>query len=351
MIRDMKNLFVKVCVLLPVCLMCVIAGCSKQEASQTASEQELVKIEDVLTESSIAAGNIEKADNNIKTDDSAKADNQAETPDSGAKLDNKTEASDSILEIRSEEEVSLNPDFVYAAYSKINSGKAKLYRNTSSDKGKTIICVNAGHGTYGGGSVKTLSHPDGSPKVTGGTTTSGAVESTAISSGTSFLDGTSEASVTLAQALILKDMLYDAGYSVLMIRETEDVQLDNVARTVLANNYANCHIALHWDSTESDKGAFYIGVPDVASYKAMEPVASTWSESERFGQALISGLGGNGVKIYGSGCMALDLTQTSYSSVPSIDIELGDRASDHSTATLERNAGGILKGIDAYFGY
>ena len=42
----------------------------------------------------------------------------------------------------------------------------------------------------------------------------------------------------------------------LMIRESSDVQLDNVARTVLANNRADCHIALHWDSTSSDKGAF-----------------------------------------------------------------------------------------------
>ena len=32
--------------------------------------------------------------------------------------------------------------------------------------------------------------------------------------------------------------------------------------------------------------------------------------------------------------MAMDLTQTSFSTVPSVDIELGDKASDHSAATL-----------------
>ncbi|WP_353848438.1 hypothetical protein [Clostridium sp.] len=31
----------------------------------------------------------------------------------------------------------------------------------------------------------------------------------------------------------------------------------------------------------------------------------------------------------------MDLTQTSYSTIPSVDIELGDKASDHSGATLE----------------
>lgn len=34
--------------------------------------------------------------------------------------------------------------------------------------------------------------------------------------------------------------------------------------------------------------------------------------------------------------MAMDLTQTSYSTIPSVDIELGDKASDHSDAALEK---------------
>ena len=48
--------------------------------------------------------------------------------------------------------------------------------------------------------------------------------------------------------------------------------------------------------------------------------------------------------------MAMDLTQTSFSTVPSIDIELGDKASDHSQAALERPAHGLLAGVNAYFG-
>ena len=44
----------------------------------------------------------------------------------------------------------------------------------------------------------------------------------------------------------LKEKLLAAGYDVLMIRDGSDVQLDNVARTVMANNKADCHIALHW---------------------------------------------------------------------------------------------------------
>ena len=82
----------------------------------------------------------------------------------------------------------------------------------------------------------------------------------AVSSGMTFADGTPESQVTLAMAKKLKEKLLAAGYDVLMIRENDDVQLDNIARTVMANNMADCHIALHWDSTEKDKGAFYMSV-------------------------------------------------------------------------------------------
>lgn len=245
--------------------------------------------------------------------------------------------------------IGLNSDWKYASFSKINSGTATLYKASSNRKDITIA-VNAGHGTKGGGNVKTYSHPDKTPKVTGGTNASGAVQSTAISSGMTFLDGTSEAAVTLKMAKVLKDELLKRGYDVVMIRESEDVQLDNIARTVIANNTASAHIAVHWDSTTNDKGAYYMKVPNVASYKAMEPVASTWKKSDAFGEALIGGLRSNGVKIFSGGSMEMDLTQTSYSTIPSIAIELGDRASDYSTTTLQVHAKGLADGVSAYFG-
>lgn len=246
-------------------------------------------------------------------------------------------------------QVSLNPDWKYAGYSKINSGQAVLYRAQSNRKDK-VVCINAGHGTKGGSSVKTQCHPDGTPKVTGGTTGAGATTAVAVSGGMQFSDGTAEAKVTLAMAKVLKEKLLARGYDVLMIRESDDVQLDNVARTVIANNMADCHIALHWDSTTSNKGAFYMSVPNVASYRAMEPVASHWQEHHALGDSLISGLKGAGVKIFSNGKMEMDLTQTSFSTVPSIDIELGDKASDHSASTLDTLGNGLADGVDLFFG-
>jgi len=48
--------------------------------------------------------------------------------------------------------------------------------------------------------------------------------------------------------------------------------------------------------------------------------------------------------------MEMDLTQTSYSTIPSVDIELGDKASDHSGTTLETLANGLLTGVNTFFG-
>lgn len=247
--------------------------------------------------------------------------------------------------------VALKSEDTYASFSKINSGSAVYYHNGSENrKGKTV-CVNAGHGTSGGSSVKTLCHPDGSAKVTGGTTSAGATTASAVSAGMSFADGTAESTVTLSMARRLRDKLLADGYDVLMIREESDVQLDNVARSVIANNNADIHLALHWDSTASDKGCFFMSVPNNKTYRAMEPVASHWQSHNALGTSLIEGLKEKGNKIFSSGSMEMDLTQTSYSTIPSVDIELGDKASGHSEAELDRLADGLLLGINRYLGY
>lgn len=250
----------------------------------------------------------------------------------------------------SPQQIGLDGSFPYAGFSKINSGKAVLYKSTAQNRKNKTVAVNAGHGTSGGSSVKTQCHPDGSPKVTGGTTASGATMAVAVSGGMTFADGTAEAKVTLQMAKILKERLLAEGYDVLMIRDEEDVQLDNIARSVLANHYADCHIALHWDSTSNDKGCFYMSVPSNASYRAMEPVASHWQDHNRLGEALVGGLRDAGNKIFSGGSMEMDLTQTSYSTVPSVDIELGDKGSSHSDSVLNQLADGLIMGINRFFG-
>lgn len=248
------------------------------------------------------------------------------------------------------EEIGLSSDWEFASFSAISSGKAVYYRAVSEPK-NIVIAVNAGHGTSGGSSVKTWCHLDKTPKVTGGTTAAGATKAVAVSSGMNFKDGTAEHTVTLKMAKLLRDKLINNGYDVLMLRDGEDVQLDNVARTVMANNIADCHIALHWDSDglSSDKGCFYMSVPD--GLKSMYPVSGNWQRCEALGDALIEGLRGQGLKIWGSNPLDMDLTQTSFSTIASVDIELGNQCSSHTDADLELRAKGLLDGINSYFGY
>ena len=47
--------------------------------------------------------------------------------------------------------------------------------------------------------------------------------------------------------------------------------------------------------------------------------------------------------------MALDLTQTSYSTIPSVDIECGDRGSGWSVAVQGKIADGIIAGVKRFF--
>ena len=283
--------------------------------------------------------------------DKAVSDNSVSNNDvsDNAVSDNKV-SGNTVSENSGYSEISFDKTWKYGENAKITEGKARLYRSDAKDRKDITICINAGHGTKGGSKVKTPCHPDGSPKVISGSTQAGATEATAISEGTTMKNGDPESVATLEAALKVKDELLKAGYDVLMIRETDDVQLDNIARTLIANNYADAHIALHYDSSDTDKGVFYCSVPDEGGYKEMEPVKTYWRKHENLGKSLIYGLQESGFSTFDDGKLPMDLTQTSYSTIPSVDLEIGDTASDYSDKTLSRIADGIREGLDYYFG-
>ena len=60
------------------------------------------------------------------------------------------------------QQITLDSTWEYADHSKINTGAAVLYLASEESGCKGIVSGgNAGHGTAGGGKVKTLCHPDG----------------------------------------------------------------------------------------------------------------------------------------------------------------------------------------------
>ncbi len=267
---------------------------------------------------------------------------EGKTSDPGAPKD-----TDGSMNLPVKEEICLDPDWEYASLSEISSGSAVLYRATS-DRKDIVIGVNAGHGTAGGETKRTYCHPDKSPKITDGSNPAGSLKAVAISAGMIFSDGTTESEVTLSAARLLRDRLLERGYDVLMLRDDDDVQLDNVARTVIANNKADCLISLHWDGDglRYDKGCFYIPVPD--EIKEMEPVASNWQEHERLGDSIISSLSRKGCPVYRGLVYPLELTQTCYSTIPSVVVELGNAASPHTEKDLVSIVNGLVDGIGSY---
>ena len=328
-------------------------GCGKDKTDEAAQQESVTVAEeeeseaDVADDSGAEGETVDGADErDVQKADTASMEEDTEATDAADSSEPADDAS--VINYEDGQLISLDDTWQYADHSAIHSGAAVLYRAAENRK-DIIIGVNAGHGTSGGSSVKTLCHPDGSAKTTGGSTGVGATRAAAVSGGMTFQDGTPEKSVTLRMAQIFRDRLLAAGYDVLMLRDGDDVQLDNVARTVICNNVADCHIALHWDGDglSYDKGCFYISVPD--ALKSMEPVASHWQQHDALGAALIAGLQNQGAAIYKNGQMSIDLTQTSYSTIPSVDMELGNACSDHSDEALSRLADGLIEGVNGYF--
>ncbi|MGI6736228.1 MAG: N-acetylmuramoyl-L-alanine amidase family protein [Anaerovoracaceae bacterium] len=245
--------------------------------------------------------------------------------------------------------ISWNPNWEFAGYARIHRDSVVLYRSSHTPRKNITVAVNAGHGTSGHEDVYTLCHPDGSPKLVSGSTRAGETKAAAAAQGTTMADGTSEADVNLSAARILKKVLLRHGYDVLMIRTDRDAQLDTVARTVFANENADCHLALHYDSTRSDKGMFFLSVPDNHSYRSMEPVSVHWRQHMALGKAIIAAARSSEANVFGDGMMDNDLTQTSYSTVPSVDLEIGDEVTDHSAAAQKKTAQIILRGLNQYF--
>lgn len=331
----MKNKFTSIFMCL---IIIMITGLVAYKCYGAMNEKVEIQFVDLYTQSHL--DETEEMDNSTEAYEAASTEYEAEES---------TETESQVNDYKPVEDIEWDENWEYAGNSKIHTDGVTLYHALPEISKGYVVAVNAGHGTKNGSSVKTLCHPDGTPKVTGGSTAAGEIYATAVSGGMSFTDGTLEAKVNLSMAILLKDELLKRGYDVLMIRESDDVQLDNIARTVFANNNADCHLALHYDSSENDKGFFCIEAPNVDSYKKMEPVASHWQSHHELGESIIEGALASNIKIYQSGFMRIDLTQISYSTIPSIDIEVGDKGSDYSEKQQTLVAKAIVDGLDLYF--
>ena len=316
-----------------------------EETSKSAVDEK--KEEDETDKSTLAL----EGDDNIDIIDIEEIVEEAEK--SGGKKKNYLDIDYHTTDPIIERKIYLDKKARFATFSEISDGSATLYivnKKVVDNFKNKIVAVNAGHGTVGGTRKRTYSHPDYTPKVAGGTNKQGSIFSAAVSDGTILLDGKQEATANLMVAVALKEKLLNEGYSVLMIREDKDCRLDNIARTVIANENADIHIAIHFDSTERDKGIFYMKPINNKQYLSMEPLKSNVDNINRLGECLIEAFKEKEEKVWkGIGYLEGDLTQLAFSTNASVDIELGDRATFLDEERAKKFADGLLLGIEKYF--
>ena len=167
--------------------------------------------------------------------------------------------------------------------------------------------------------------------------------------------GQTEYELNLAVALLLRDELIRRGYSVVMIRETNNISISNMERAEIANKYeAAAYIRIHANSWTDNtmRGAMTIcqsasnPYPTCAAHYRKSYNLSRFVLDEFCDQTGISKLNMREMD---------DMTGTNWSRVPTTIIEMGflsNKSDDTLMATdyfRQEAAIGIANGLDAYF--
>lgn len=186
--------------------------------------------------------------------------------------------------------------------------KEAINSKVDSSKDDFIICIDPGHQNKG--------DPKGEPIAPGAYS-----KKPRVSAGTKGI-GTKkpEYIVNLEASMILKKLLEDKGYKVIMTREDNDVSLSNRERAEIANNSkANLAIRIHCDSlNDSSKRGATILIPEKDSKYTTE----IYEQSRRYGEILRDHLKSSNIKTNGI-VERKDITGFNWSKVPVIILEMG----------------------------
>ena len=226
------------------------------------------------------------------------------------------------------------------------SNHKPIVQKRKNKKRRYTIAINAGHGTIGGTKYKVYQVPKylRNNKHINEFYNDINIMVPAIASGWINKYKYKEANYVLLLALILKDKLIKSGFNVLMLRDSQDCRFDNISRTIIANHYADCHIALHLDATSKDKGVFCIFMNEKMKY-----LKKNYSLYNLLNKCMIKAFINNHEKIYNAGIYYKNLTQANYSSIPFCCIELGDHITVWDVYHIENVCNAITNGFINYF--
>lgn len=171
-----------------------------------------------------------------------------------------------------------------------------------------VVCIDPGHQAKGDPKGEPIAPGSGNKKAR-------------VSSGTSGVATKKpEYAVNLEAGLILKSLLEEKGYKVVMTRETNEVNISNAERAQVANQaQANMTIRLHCDSINNGgkSGAVLLIPSQTGKY-----TAGIHGESKAYAEFLKAALAQSGVKVNGI-FERSDMTGFNWSKVPVVIFEMG----------------------------
>ncbi len=212
---------------------------------------------------------------------------------------------------------------------------------TTASNGK-LVCLDAGHQDHG----MSEREPNGPGS---------SVTKAKLTTGTSgSASGKDEYVVNLEVALQLRDELTKRGYQVVMVRETNDVNISNVERAEIANDAgADIFIRIHCNSSESSSvhGALTYQPTYANPYLSNDVIG----KSQRLAALLLE----NQIAVTGqrnAGIIAGDdMTGINWAKMPVTIVEMGFMSNPNEDLYISGAEGqaqivqGLANGVDAYF--
>lgn len=204
------------------------------------------------------------------------------------------------------------------------------------------VCIDAGHQTHTSDSQFEANGP-------GSDTTK-----LAVSSGTNGVaTGMEEYELNLEVALQLQTELQNRGYTVVMTRMTNDVQLTNIDRAKIANESSNIMVRIHANSADdsSVSGALTYAPSSDNPYLSTDLINQSTALATDVLNAFCNATGAKNRGVLDSN----EMTGINWSTIPVTYVEMGFMSNPDedemmaSAAYQAKMVQGIANGIDAYF--